>query len=234
MLAAFGLATLSKMGLLAFFAAWWTVLRFLVSSVNKQRIAIATIVIAVALLAQAPVRDALWSRVVAREARGGGEVAVNSSDIRLMILDLSLGAFAESPLTGIGFSRFMPYSAAAINIPLSSQFEAATHNTYLGVLVETGILGLIAFVLHFGQYIKRLPILLRRIIHDRDATVGAAVVGMPVVLVSAALNDLLLIYHFWAVCGLALACVNVLAAESSAVPGSRGTATVERPVASQT
>jgi hypothetical protein len=109
-----------------------------------------------------------------------------------------------------------------IDIPLSSAFEAATHNTYLGVLVETGILGLLAFLLHFVQYLKRLPILLRRIAHDHDVTVGAAVAGMPVVLVSAALNDLLLIYHFWAVCGLALACVNVLAQESSAAaPKSR-------------
>ena len=228
-LALFGFATLSKMGPLALFAGWWTVLRFLVSNVNKRRLAVAALVIAVGLLAHAPMRDALWSRVVAREIRGNGEVVVNSTDIRLMILDLSLRAFAESPLIGIGFARFMPYSAAEIGIPLSSRFEAATHNSYLGLMVETGILGLFAFLLHFVQYMKRLPILLRRVVHNHDVTVGAAVVGMPVVLVSAALNDLLLIYHFWAVCGLALACVNVLADESSPAPHSSGSGIAELP-----
>jgi hypothetical protein len=227
-LALFGFATLSKMGPLAFLAAWWTVLRSLVTNVNKQRLAIAALAITMVLLAQAPVRDALWLRV-AREARGDGEVVVNSTDIRLMILDLAFRAFTESPLIGIGFSRFMPYSAGVIDIPLSSAFEAATHNTYLGVMVETGILGLLAFLLHFVQYLKRIPILLRKIVRDHDVTAGAAMAGMPVVLVSAALNDLLLIYHFWAVCGLALACVNLLVDESSQTPSASRTGIVTFP-----
>jgi hypothetical protein len=88
---------------------------------------------------------------------------------------------------------------------------------------------LLAFCLHFVQYLKRIPILLRKIVHDHDVTVGAAIAGMPVVLVSAALNDLLLIYHFWAVCGLALACVNLLADESSPAPSASGTGIVTFP-----
>ena len=225
-LAFFGFATLSKMGPLAILAAWWAVLRTLVSNVNKQRLAIGALAITMVLLAQAPLRDVLWLRV-AREVRGDGAAVVNSIDIRLMIFDSAFRALVESPLIGIGFMRFMSYSATTMAIPLSSDYEAATHNTYLGLLVETGILGLIAFLLHFGQYVKRLPLLVRRMVHDHDLNVGAAVVGMPIVLVSAALNDLLLIYHFWAVCGLALACINILARESSRTHPSSGSGIVE-------
>ena len=208
----FAFATLSKMGPIAFLAAWWMVLRSLLSKVNKHRLAFGALAFIFVLLLIAPARETLWSRFT-RQERAQGETPLSSIDIRLMILTTAAQVIYDYPLVGVGFGRFMTYSVERLGIPVSSIFEAATHDTYLGILVETGVVGLLAYFMHLLQFFKWTPLLLRRI-RRHDITVGAAVVGMPVVLVSAAFNDLLLLYHFWAVCGLAFACVNVLRTEA--------------------
>jgi hypothetical protein len=219
MLGLFGFATLSKMAPIAFLAAWATVLRPLTSNVNKQRLAFGAVALIFVLLFLAPVREALWARI-ARGDRAG--VALNSIDVRLMILGTAVQGAYDHPLVGVGFGRFMTYSVERLGLPLSSIFEAATHNTYLGLLVETGIVGLAVYLMHLLQFFKHAPTLYRRIVHEHDVTLGAAVAGLPVVLVSAVLNDLLLLYHFWAVCGLAFACVNVSRIEARRQPDAAG------------
>jgi len=66
------------------------------------------------------------------------------------------------------------------------------------------------FLLHFLQYARRIPAAIHRVVVDHDVTVGAALAGLPIVLVAAATNDLILIYSFWSVCGLALATLCVV------------------------
>jgi hypothetical protein len=75
------------------------------------------------------------------------------------------------------------------------------------VLVEGGIIGFVCFALHFAQFWPRLRVAMAHVSRGKDVITASALVALPLVLVAAALINLLLVYHFWAVCGLALACL---------------------------
>ena len=81
------------------------------------------------------------------------------------------------------------------------------------VLVEGGIITFLLFMLHWLQYFPGLFATIRVAANHRDPVIAASVVGLPIVLVCAALANLLLIYAFWAICGLTLACLNVVRTE---------------------
>jgi hypothetical protein len=72
----------------------------------------------------------------------------------------------------------------------------------------------VPFLLHFAQYGRGLRFAWRAMVKQHDVVVAAAFAALPVVAISAALTNVLLFYSFWAICGLALACVNVLVAEN--------------------
>jgi O-antigen ligase len=89
----------------------------------------------------------------------------------------------------------------------------ATHNTFLEILVEGGLLAFVPFFLHFMTQWPRLAAAWRATVRHRDLQIGATLVGLPVVMVSAAFANVALHYSFWAVCGLAMAGANVVHAE---------------------
>lgn len=60
---------------------------------------------------------------------------VDTYDKRLALLSESWQSFVESPLLGQGLS----------NAPFSNDYEDLTHNDYMGILQEMGLLGLIFF-----------------------------------------------------------------------------------------
>jgi O-antigen ligase len=222
LLAGFGLATLSKMVPLTFLASWLGGVRSLVSRANKRRLAAVAVGLAMLVLLAPSVRNAVWARFERQERVDASEL--NSIDIRLMIFQVATSAFLENPITGIGFARFMEYSSAKFETTVSTPYEAATHNTYLAVLVETGLVGLFVFLLHFLQYVRRLPLVVRRVFGEHDVVLGAAFAGLPIVLASAATVDLIFSYTFWSVCGLALAALRKAAREargSERLPSSR-------------
>jgi O-antigen ligase len=203
----FGLATLSKMGVLALAAAWVAVVWRVLTRSNR-RLALTAIV---AMLAIALTQDALWQRVVARisqpEVQLDG-VARTSTDVRMMILETAWRGFIGQPFVGLGYANFENYSNTDPAIRASTYGTGyGTHNTYLEVLVEGGLMAFVPFMLHFVLYLVRLKPAWQAAVQDRDVVVAAALAGLLVVLISAAVANVLLHYLFWSTCGVALACL---------------------------
>jgi len=206
------LATLSQMGVLAMVGAWVTVLRRVVSHRNKIRLAWALVLVLIGALAIAPVRERILRRSE-REVQADG-IARSSTDIRWLIVKTSWSAFLESPALGLGYFRFAEFSNTDPDIR-NSTFGAGypTHNSYLEVLVEGGALAFVPFMMHWWQYARQLPGAVRVAVRQQDAALAAALVGFPVVMVCAAFANVLMIYSFWAVSGLALAAQTVIRRE---------------------
>jgi hypothetical protein len=206
------LATLSQMGVLALVAAWFAVLRHTVSRINKRRLALAGLAVVAVALASPAVRERILNRNV-REVQADG-VERNSTDVRLSILRTAARTWVENPTFGVGYFKFVEHSTSDPEIDSATFGEGyPTHNTYLEVLVEGGIVAFACFLLHLGLFGLPTPRAIHASIRNRDRIVAASLVGVPVVLVCAALANVLLVYSFWCVCGLAMACLNMLRAE---------------------
>jgi O-antigen ligase len=112
---------------------------------------------------------------------------------------------------GVGFFRFQGYSLRNTEIRQSTAgLGYGTHNTYVEVLVEGGVLAFGGFMLHFLAYGRSLPAVWAAIDRRKDVLVGAIVAALIVVLVSAGAANILLHYLFWGVSGIALACLTRL------------------------
>jgi O-antigen ligase len=72
---------------------------------------------------------------------------------RYYLLDKALGAFLQHPITGIGsggFARQLDFLPQVFNVEVPQHYVGlglTTHNTFLGVIAETGVIGLIAYLL---------------------------------------------------------------------------------------
>jgi O-antigen ligase len=205
-LMALGLATLSQAGVLAFSTAWILVLRRVLHRRTVLRLSAIAAVAAVVALATPSLRNRIVNRNDKTIEIDG--IARNSADVRLMVLRAAWNGFSDSPVVGIGYYQFFAYSTRDPEIAASTGGEGyGTHNTYVEILVEGGLLAFLCFVLHFTRYARGMCAVMRDIVRRRDSSMAATLVGLPIVLVSAALGNLLVHYHFWAVCGLALAYV---------------------------
>ena len=209
------LATLSQMGVASLVGAWFGVLHWIVTPENKRRLLIGAAVLVAMVLSQSAVRDRLMERNQ-REVQNDG-MSRNSADVRLLVLRMIGKGVSESPLFGVGYAQFQPFSTNDPEIYASTGGAGyGTHNTYLEVLVEGGLFALVPFLLHFVQYGRGLRLAWRAIVDRRDLAVAAAIAALPVVVVSGALTNVLLFYSFWGTCGLALACMNVLVVRAPA------------------
>ena len=207
-LIAMGAATLSQMGAIAFIAAWMVVLRRIMTRRNVVRIASAAALAVGLALASGSVREKLASRNY-RQLEVDG-VERNSADVRWMVLRTAWRGIESSPFVGVGFAAFPAYSTIDPEINKSTAgLGYGTHNTYVEVLVEGGLLAFSCLLMHFLQYVTGIRLILRDLDYRRDTVVASALVGLPIVLVAAGLANVVLQYHFWAVCGLALACVQL-------------------------
>jgi O-antigen ligase len=213
-LVALGFATFSQAGALAFLTSWLVVLRRVVTRRNMVRLATLGVLAIALALTSATVRERLAERN-RRQLEVDG-VERNSADVRFMVMRVAWRGFQESPFVGVGYSLFPTYSAFDPEIKASTAgLGYGTHNTYLEILVEGGLLALISFALHFVQYLRGAGRILRDLKQRQDVTLAATLVGLPVVLVAALLANMLLHYHFWAVCGLALASLKVQGSEAA-------------------
>jgi O-antigen ligase len=72
---------------------------------------------------------------------------------RYFLWDKSLGAFKSHPITGIGsggFPRQLPHLPQVFGVRLDrvdKNMPLSTHNTFLGVLSETGLIGVLAYLI---------------------------------------------------------------------------------------
>ena len=129
---------------------------------------------------------------------------------------------------GVGYGRFPELSRGDPRV--GSGLGQGTHNTYVEVLVEGGVITFSFFILHWLQYFPGFFVAVRVAADRRDSVIAASVVGLPDVLVCAALANMLLMYSFWAICGLTLAGLNVVKSElSRSSEGTRTLTAVQAP-----
>ena len=91
-----------------------------------------------------------WSFVMHLDREDSGRASRHSVQQRTAFAYVSWNMFFDEPLTGVGFGRFydkkLPYlSDRSQSFELESIRELHHHNTFLGLLTETGILGLVAY-----------------------------------------------------------------------------------------
>jgi len=215
-LAGLAAATLSQMGFIAAIGAWIAVLRRVVNRTNKALIAAAVIAVLIAAAAVTPIRTRVLNRFQQVEAQGEGR---SSADIRWILLQLSWEAFAESPVFGTGYFGFAEYSNRDPEIRRNSAGTGyPTHNSYVEVLVEGGAFAFVLFALHWWQFVRLFPRAVRQAARQRDPALAGALVGFPLAMICAAFANVLMVYSFWAVCGMALACVRLVQHEERLLP----------------
>ena len=133
-----------------------------------------------------------------------------------MILRTAWDGFLANPVFGLGYGKFIEYSRINPTINISTGGEGYnTHNSAVEVAVEGGVVAFTLFLLHWWQYLRGISWTIRAAARRRDTLTAACLVGVPVVLVCAMLANLLLIYSFWLISGVALACLNLLKGETS-------------------
>ena len=69
----------------------------------------------------------------------------------------ALDMFASSPIFGVGLNNFIPASSEGV-VSGSSRFLQPVHNIFLLALAETGIVGLVGFLVLIGYPIKNLKL----------------------------------------------------------------------------
>lgn len=93
------------------------------------------------------------SYIKTTEAEEGEGVSSGTLQWRYFLWDKSLGAFKSHPITGIGsggFPRQLPHLPQVFGVRLDrvdKNMPLSTHNTFLGVLSETGIIGVLAYLI---------------------------------------------------------------------------------------
>lgn len=205
-LAGLAVATLSRTGLLALLLAGAFVLWKVATRPNRQLVLGAAAICLVAVVTHGELRARVLARTVPHLEQDG--VARTSGDVRVRILRVAWRALDEQPLVGVGFFNFQPYSTRSPDIARSTLgLGYATHNTYLEVLAEGGVLAFIPFFLHFFTYADPLRRALAVMLRRQDVVIAAVLSGFTVVMVTAWAVNVLLLYLFWSVCGLTLACL---------------------------
>ncbi len=191
-LAAAGFATLSQMGFVAVLVGWFSVLRRVLSRGLRARIAVAGLLVVVAALAVGPFRGWIASRN-ARQLDPDG-VSRGTAELRMELLRIAWTGFRGSPIVGVGYGRFPELSRSDPRI--GWRLGPATHNTYVEVLVEGGLITFSFFILHWLQYFPGFFVAIRVAADRRDSVIAASVVGLPIVLVCAALANVLVPVQF--------------------------------------
>jgi len=216
-LALFGLATLSKMGVLAFVLACGIVLWRVATPKNRRLVLAGAVILVAVTLAEGSLRERVLARTMRAELLLDG-VARTSTDVRVLILRAAWHAFSEQPFVGVGYFNFQPYSIREPEIRASTAgLGYVTHNTYLEILVEGGLLAFVPFFLHFLSYVNGLRPAWTAVAQRHDGVVGAVLAAVLIMVVSASVTNLLLHYLFWSVCGVALACFERLKGEDSSL-----------------
>jgi O-antigen ligase len=112
----------------------------------RQRIAIGATaaVVLVILIAFLPVST--WNRMMSFSAGGSAnEEALESSDIRLRLLQESIKCTLEHPVFGIGLGQFGLYESGLGNVSSVLKWRG-THNSYTQISSECGIPALLFFL----------------------------------------------------------------------------------------
>jgi O-antigen ligase len=135
------LATLSRGALVGLAAlAPWAIL--------TRRVPLSGVLLGiVTLLSVAGLAFALWAPLLNDRLSAKGHIANKNVDAREALWTGAVRMAADRPLTGVGPGRFGIESSGYVrNNPIPLGEDPVVHNSYLHVLAETGLLGLVGFV----------------------------------------------------------------------------------------
>ena len=143
-LALYGLATfsavclmysLSRAGYAAFLLGW-----LFLGVVKERKLLVLLIVFGLTWTALVP--PAVRDRVLMTYSQDGGQLD-HSSETRVTLWEDAMSIFSTSPIVGMGFNSYAYMSRVGD--------YRDTHNIYVKVLVETGIVGMFLFLLLLGR-----------------------------------------------------------------------------------
>ncbi len=100
-----------------------------------------------------------WDRLVAFQREGSATLTRESTSMRAAFAYVSWRMFLDYPLLGVGFGRFpeakMPYLAdRSLDLRLETIRNFAHHNTYLSILTETGLIGLLLYLALLALWVR--------------------------------------------------------------------------------
>jgi O-antigen ligase len=214
-LAALSLATLSKMAVIGLAMGGAMAYPLLT---RRNRLVLTTVagLLVVGALSQPAIRARIEARFQPEQQNDG--VSRTSTELRWWMAVTAVRGFAEHPLTGLGYGRYQAYSVSNSEIKgATAGLGFGTHNTYLEVLAEGGLLAFVPFMLHLG-FVRRAVRAYRSAVASKDTVMLAALTGLPVILLCAALTNMLLHYSLWAVLGVAFAASRTQQVVVEAVP----------------
>lgn len=128
-----------------------------VSRTEKALIAFGAAIVIVALVAFVPVTS--WQRL----GTAGTEIQQGTLNSRTLIWKVGFGAFRDAPFGGVGAGAFPVIAETVLGEPKKTRTVA--HNTFLSILIETGVIGFGLFSAVLGLlavYIYNFPELDRR------------------------------------------------------------------------
>jgi O-antigen ligase len=104
-------------------------------------------------------------RILSFQREQSGSVAKDSAECRLIFAYVSWKMFEDAPIWGAGFGQFpvakMPYLSERVDMPLEEIRPLVHHNTFLSLLSETGIVGLVLFVAILISWARHAQLLCR-------------------------------------------------------------------------
>jgi O-antigen ligase len=177
--------------------AWigcWTVF-FLYGFLKEKKFIAVSVVLPVVALALPPVRERVLDLLTGNAGSGGGGGPLNSFAWRLKLWQSSLGPIKQCLWKGHGLASFEELSRQFFTM---GRHKTAAHNTFIEILFECGIPGLVSYFMIFWALVRKFL--------GRYPLVAAYVASY--VLVSVADNMLYYLafnWYFWFFMGLMLA-----------------------------
>jgi putative inorganic carbon (HCO3(-)) transporter len=187
----------------------------------RVRLRYAVPVVAVLLAVVVSVAPAYLVRIgsvsgVTEEVVSGGEASDTSTLGRITLNIAAAELFVDNPVLGVGPENFKVVSLERVNELGLRHFSVPypTHNLYLQIAAETGLLGLAAFGSIFAYLLLRLWRLRRQALHNgavRDARLATAFFfSVAAYLITAIFLHMAYERFLWLFVGLAAAAIAVL------------------------
>ena len=183
-----------------------TILFFIVLGVLKQRVGGLTRLIAASVVAIIFVLVLPGGEKLINLLPFIGNVDTGNVDYRIRLLDMGLTVFAENPLLGSVDYLDTPEMQSLIQ----GQGIIDIVNSFLGILLQYGLVGLAAFLMLFGSILWRIYKIFRRIKNYRDEHYSLGIV-LFAVLISIlwtifTVSSIGVIPHlYWAIAGMGVA-----------------------------
>lgn len=169
------------------------------------------ILIAALLLSPLWAPDYVKERIMSSqvEVEGSDDVALDmAAEARLQTWQSILQVVSEHPIEGVGFTGLgyvLPDMGSLLGL---EEVKDSAHNTYLRMLAEMGILGIVLFVWLLVKCLMLAEATIRKARNPFDRSLGVGLLGAAVSLaVSCAFGDrffnVIIASSFWILCALA-------------------------------